>query len=126
MRILDEVRVAYERGEGSLRDLAGRYGLPYSTLTRRCRSDEWRAPRSRRGVAQMSVNAYAYIQGAWLPRQQLEAIEWRVHVICRMRDIRRGLKDDSRFGTVFIYPVDVIAEVFSNRGLFTPVDGLTE
>lgn len=113
MRNLSEVRAAYERGEGCMKELAERYNIPYSTLTRRCFSEEWRKPRSRRGIAQFSVNAYAYIHGLWLTRQQLDSVGGRAYMRCRAQHIQRGIKDDDRFGAVFTYPVDILASVFA-------------
>ncbi len=126
MRNLDEIRTAYERGEGELKELAERYDIPYSTLTRRCFGEEWHKPRYRRGIAQMSVSAYAYAHGLWLTRQQLEAIEGRAQVVCITRNVQRGIKDDHRFGTVFTYPVDILASVFTDHGLLARSDGLSK
>ena len=121
MRNLDEARAAYERGEGGLKELAARYTIPYSTITRRCLGDEWRKPRSRRGIAKMSVNAYAYIHGFWITRCQLDTIEARAHAQCHARNIEREIKDDDRFGAVFIYPVDILASLFAELNLRKPV-----
>ena len=112
-RNLDEVRAAYERGEGDLRKLAEKFDLPYSTLTRRCSGEEWRKPRVRRGLAQMSVHAYAYVHGFWLTRGQLNEIGSHAQVMCLAQEVKRGIKDDDRFGLVFTYPVGILTSVFA-------------
>ena len=116
MRNIDEIRAAYERGEGSLRELAEKFDAPYSTLTRRCSGEEWRKPRVRRGLAQMSVHAYAYVHGFWLTRGQLNAIASRAQEMCVKKKIKRGIKDDDRFGTVFTYPVGILTSIFAKKG----------
>ena len=113
MRNLDEVRAAYERGEGGMKELAERYDIPYSTLTRRCLGDEWRKPRVRRGLAQMSVHAYAYVHGFWLTCDQLKGIGSHAQVMCVEQKVKRAIKDDDRFGLVFTYPVGILTSVFA-------------
>jgi len=120
MRNLDEVRTAYERGEGCLKKMAARYDIPYSTLTRRCFGEEWRKPRTRHGIAQMSVNAYAYVHGLWLTHRELDAICGRAQMRCLAQNIQRGIKDDDRFGTVFTYPVDILASIFAELNHRSP------
>jgi DNA polymerase I len=44
MTTLDEVRAAYERGEGSLRDLAAQFGVAERTLFRRASKEKWQQP----------------------------------------------------------------------------------
>ena len=116
MRNIDGIRAAYERGEGNLRELAEKFDAPYSTLTRRCSGEEWRKPRVRRGLAQMSVQAYAYVHGFWLTRDQLHAIGSRAQAMCIAQKTKRGIKDDDRFGMVFTYPVKILASVFAEQG----------
>jgi hypothetical protein len=118
MRNLTEVRAAYERGEGSLQELAQRFGVPYSTLTRRCFGDEWRKPRRRRSIAQMSVQAFAYIHDFWLTREQFAEISRCVQATCLAQKIARGIKDDDRFGVVYTYPVGILSNIFADQGLW--------
>jgi hypothetical protein len=116
MRNIDEIRAAYERGEGNLRELAEKFDAPYSTLTRRCSGEEWRKPRARRGLAQMSVHAYAYVHGFWLTRDQLNGIASRAQEMCLAQKKKRAIKDDDRFGLVFTYPVGILTSVFAEKG----------
>ena len=46
MRNLDEIRAAYERGDGSLRKLAERFSVPLDTLKKRCGAEKWHRPTS--------------------------------------------------------------------------------
>lgn len=123
MRNLGDIRAAYERGEGSLKELAQRFDVPYSTLTRRCFGEEWRKPRGHRGIAQMSVQAFAYIHGFWLTREQLAEIGRSVQATCMAQKIMRGIKDDDRFGLVYTYPVGILASIFADLKLWTTESG---
>ena len=116
MRNIDGIRAAYERGEGNLRELAEKFDAPYSTLTRRCSGEEWRKPRVRRGLVQMSVHAYAYVHGFWLTHDQLKEIGSCAQEMCVAQKVKRGLKDDDRFGTVFTYPVGILTSIFAKKG----------
>ena len=44
MRDLSQVRTAYERGEGSLRELAERFSVPLDTIKKRCGAKKWHRP----------------------------------------------------------------------------------
>lgn len=46
MRDLSQVRTAYERGEGSLRELAERFLVPLDTIKKRCGAEKWHRPDS--------------------------------------------------------------------------------
>ena len=49
MRNLDNVRAAYEQGEGSLRDLAMQFGIAERTLFRRASEEKWQQPAAKNG-----------------------------------------------------------------------------
>lgn len=51
MRNLDEIRAAYERGDGSLRELAEGFGIPERTLFRRASDEKWQQPAAKSGSA---------------------------------------------------------------------------
>jgi hypothetical protein len=118
MRNLGDIRATYERGEGSLKELAQRFDVPYSTLTRRCFGEEWRKPRGRRGVAQMSVQAFAYVNGFWLTRHQSAEIGRLAQAMCLAQKSIRGIKDDDQFGIVITYPVVILASIFADEALW--------
>ena len=120
MRNLDRIQAAYESGEGCLKKLAEQFDIPYSTLTRRCFDEEWRKPRTRRALAKMSVNAYAYVHGLWLTHRELDALCGRAQMRCLARNIQREIKNDDRFGTVFTYPVDILASIFDELKCRSP------
>lgn len=46
MRDLTEVRAAYERGEGTLHELAGKFQVPLSTLKKRAAKEKWHAEKT--------------------------------------------------------------------------------
>lgn len=117
MRNLDEIRTAYENGEGSLKELAQRFDTPYSTLTRRCLGEQWRKPRVIRKKAQMSVHAFAYVHGFWLTREQITELANRAQAMCLAQDIQRGVKDDDRFGLAYTYPLGILSRIFAEQKL---------
>ena len=73
MRDLSQVRMAYERGEGSLRILADRLAIPYDTLKRRCRLEKWTRPLNdpnmATGVILERQNGPNSVTGAILPEK---------------------------------------------------------
>jgi len=128
MRNLDEIKTAYERGEGSIWELAQKIGAAKRTLFRRASKEKWQKrtpiPESpvviiqcvgeRRTVPLLSVRAYAAIHGCVMAPTEAKENDRLAEALCRELGIVMGCTEDELFGVVNTYPLEVLNEVLGN------------
>jgi len=90
----EEIRDGYIRGEGSLRRLAQRHGLPLSTVEARCRRENWVSLRGKRheaalektvGVPPGNVVIGAVKDHDWWAEQDREHLQQNLELTRRLR-----------------------------------------
>src|SRR5882724_8151074 len=90
----EQIRDAYIRGEGSLRRLAQRHGLPLSTVEARCRPEEWVSLRQKRQETGLEKVVGTYTGGAvaapvedrrWWAERDHEHLQQNLELTRRLR-----------------------------------------
>jgi hypothetical protein len=93
-----EIRAAYRRGEGSLRELAERHQVPFDTLKKRAAKESWAEERHQVGTeaATRAIEGDIESVAAMLAKHRRAAARFTELALQRLEDLAKDVDDEGR------------------------------